>query len=101
MKRRQTVGSDDRPTYLVPELCLMTGIPDNFDEQRRKIVSQNTILPPAEKHKEINTFMEQLKSKGELQDLSDMGINLSKDLNKFQAKQITNPSLELGDKKYI
>lgn len=79
----------------------MTGIPDNFDEQRRKIVSQNTILQPADKHKEINTFMDQIKGKGELQDLSDIGINLSKDLNKFQAKQISNPSLQLGEKKFV
>lgn len=95
------MGSDDRPTYLVPELCLMTGIPDNFDEQRRKSVSQNTILNPSDKAKEIKSFMDQLVKKGEIQDLADMGINLNKDLNRFQAKQIENPTLELGNKQVV
>ena len=31
---------------LVPEFCLMTGIPDNFDEFRRKKISENTIKRP-------------------------------------------------------
>jgi hypothetical protein len=77
MKRRQKIGSYDRPTYLVPELCLMTGIPDNFDPQRQKMIIQNIILPPADKHKEIKGFMEKLKSEGALKNLADMGINLS------------------------
>lgn len=94
LRRKQVAGTDDHPTYLVPELCKMTGIPDNFDEQRRKMVSQNTILPPSDKYKEINTFMDKLVE--ERKDLEDMGIYLNKNLNKFQAKQISNPSLELG-----
>lgn len=36
-------------TYLVPELMLMTGIPDNFDEMRRKKISERTIKDPPEK----------------------------------------------------
>lgn len=48
VKRKQTNGTE-QPTYLVPQLCLMTGIPDNFDESRRKSVSQNTILHPNDK----------------------------------------------------
>jgi hypothetical protein len=31
------------PVYLIPEFCLMTGIPENFDEFRRKKISENTI----------------------------------------------------------
>ena len=29
-------GENTNPIYLVPELMLMTGIPDNFDERRRR-----------------------------------------------------------------
>lgn len=29
----------DEKIYMVPELCLMTGIPDDFDEFRRKKIS--------------------------------------------------------------
>lgn len=32
-------GGKEYLTYLVPELCLMTGIPENFDEFRRKKIS--------------------------------------------------------------
>ena len=27
-------------TYLIPELCLMTGIPEDFDESKNKIISE-------------------------------------------------------------
>ena len=43
----------DRSIYLIPELMLMTGIPDNFDEMRRKKISEQTIKAPSEKLKEI------------------------------------------------
>lgn len=32
--------------YLVPELMRMTGIPDTFDESRRKKISESTIKEP-------------------------------------------------------
>ncbi len=36
----------ERPIYLIPELMLMTGIPENFDEMRRKKISEQTIKAP-------------------------------------------------------
>lgn len=33
----------DQKVYILPELCLMTGIPDHFDEFRRRKVSDATI----------------------------------------------------------
>ena len=36
---------------LVPELCNMTGIPEDFDEFKRKQVSQNTILDAQTKYR--------------------------------------------------
>jgi hypothetical protein len=40
----------------------MTGIPDDFDEMRRKKVSEATILNPPEKHAAIDALMCKLKS---------------------------------------
>ena len=37
-----------------------------------------------------------LKDKGELAGLNDMGIKINDKMNKFQAQQISSPSLELG-----
>lgn len=34
---------------LIPQLMLMTGIPDDFDEMRRKKISESTIKGPRDK----------------------------------------------------
>ena len=47
---------------MVPELCLMTGIPDDFDEFRRKKISEATIKSAEERRKEINHLMQEIKS---------------------------------------
>lgn len=39
----------------------MTGIPDDFDEIRRKKISESTIKPPAAKLEEISGLMKKLK----------------------------------------
>lgn len=51
--RRKQLNGQENPTYLLPELCLMTGIPDDFDENRRKKISEKTIQMPSERKKEI------------------------------------------------
>jgi len=48
----------------------MTGIPDNFDEMRRKSISQQTILSPIDKYKEIEGFMTDLVKSKELDNLA-------------------------------
>ena len=99
MRREKTANQG--PTYLLPELCSMTGIPDNFDEQRRKAISQQTILAPSDKSKEIQSFMTQLSDNGEITRLEELGIKLNSKLNKVPARQISNPSLELGSKNFV
>jgi hypothetical protein len=47
---------------LIPELLLMTGIPDDFDEFRRKKISEATIKSPYEKCKEIGELINKLKN---------------------------------------
>ena len=69
IQRREKAGSSSGPTYLLPELCVMTGIPDNFDEMRRKSISQQTILSPGDKYKEIDGFMTDLAKSKELDNL--------------------------------
>lgn len=48
-------------TLLVPELMLMTGIPEDFDEMRRKKISESTIKQPGDKMREIAGLMNRLK----------------------------------------
>jgi hypothetical protein len=76
----------------------MTGIPDNFDEMRRKNISQQTILSPGDKYKEIDGFMKSLVASKEIDTLAQIGISLNSRMNKVAAKQISNPTLALGGK---
>lgn len=81
---------------LVPEICNMTGIPEDFDEFKRKQVSQNTILDAPSKMKEIKYLMEDLDRHGEFKELSKIGINLSNRMNEMKGKQIPAPRVTLG-----
>ncbi len=69
LRKKKVNGTYEGPTYLLPELCLMTGIPDDFDENRRKSVSQATILPPSDKFREIEGFIKELQKANEIQNL--------------------------------
>ena len=42
---------------MIPELCLMTGIPDDFDEFKRKKISEATIKSAEERKREIGKLM--------------------------------------------
>lgn len=75
--RRRQLNGQENPTYLLPELCQMTGIPDDFDENRRKKISEQTIRPPNEKYEEIQGFVRELKERKELETFSEMGIHIS------------------------
>lgn len=70
----------EKPTYLVPELMLMTGIPENFDEMRRKHISEKTIKPPEEKVREITKFVDQVKGQEKIKEFNDLGLKLKFDL---------------------
>ena len=44
--------------YMLPELCLMTGLPDDMDDFKRRKVSEATIVTPEVKYQKINDFMQ-------------------------------------------
>jgi hypothetical protein len=48
----------DKEIILVPELLLMSGLSDDFDERKRREVSECTIVNPASKLKEIKTIFD-------------------------------------------
>lgn len=54
---------------LVPEMCAMTGIPDNFDEFKRKKISQATIKEPRDKKMEIEKFISETEKVNDLNSL--------------------------------
>lgn len=68
----------DQKIYMVPELCLMTGIPDDFDEFRRKKISQATIKPADQRKNDINLLMSEIKNTSEINSLKQIGIDINK-----------------------
>lgn len=75
----------------------MTGIPEDFDEFRRKKISQNTIKSPEEKQKEILRLMKELRDVDEFYQMKDLGIKVSKHLETVKGRIIPMPQLSLGD----
>ena len=51
------LSQDTSKTIFIPEFCVMTGIPDSFDEFKRKKISESTIRPAHEKKRDIEKFM--------------------------------------------
>lgn len=79
----------------------MTGIPENFDEFRRKKISESTIKKPQEKQREIMDLMKELKSQNEFCSLNELGISVSKKLETIQGRLIPMPKINLGDNNSI
>lgn len=88
-------------TYLLPELCLMTGIPDNFDEMRRKRISDATIKSVTQRRKDIQVLMDEIKDSPEMEAWNDLGIRINPSMQKIEAKVISAPTIALGGKKYV
>ena len=77
---------------------LMTGIPESFDEYRRKKIIEKTIQEPEEKQKDIEGLMKSIQADNQFNDFKELGINLNKDMAKIDAKIIPVPTLLLGYK---
>lgn len=46
-------GKKKRQAILIPEFVLLSGLPDNFDERKRREISERTILAPDAKLEKI------------------------------------------------
>ena len=75
----------------------MTGIPDDFDEFRRKKISEATIKSAEERKKEIQGLMNEIKNTNEIDSLKEIGIKIDRDMETFKAKLIPPPRLALGN----
>jgi hypothetical protein len=74
----------------------MTGIPDNFDEFRRKKISELSIKSPEEKICEIEKLMKQLEPSSQMKTLDEIGLKINKKMQTIKGKLIPLPELELG-----
>jgi aubergine-like protein len=109
LKARNNRKSKDKEKeteiILIPELCLMSGLPDDFDERKRREVSDYTITNAQAKFHEIqNVFKNLNNNENEYnpQTIGEkLGIKLSNTPQSITAKQIQYPELQLGDKQRV
>lgn len=88
--------NDPNTIYMLPEHCLMTGLPDDMDERLRKAVSEETIVPPQKKFGQIKDFVRQIKDNVEQKVLMDLGIEVEKKPQEVAGKELKSPVLKLG-----
>ena len=74
----------------------MTGIPDDFDEFKRKKFSEHAILDSFTKQKEITNIVREIEKTQDFDRLEQIGIRLNKKLYGFKAKAIQTPRIALG-----
>lgn len=79
----------------------MTGIPNSFDEFKRKKISEATIKPAHEKLKEIEKFMRKVDETNDFSSLKELGISLDNKMKSIDAKLVPLPRLELGNKRNV
>lgn len=102
---RKTKKDQDKDVFLIPELCLMSGLPDNFDERKRREISETTITNPGSKLNDIESMFEGLGSIDNEFNPRGIGEKLGIKLNSspmpITAKQLKFPELMLGSREKI
>lgn len=78
----------------------MSGLPEDFDERKRREVSEHTIVKPEQKLSDIEFLMKSLTNLDSTFNPKSIKENLSIEINtsltKIQAKILPNPILQLG-----
>ena len=77
LNQKRTSKEEESTVFLVPELMLICGLPDDFDEFKRREVSSKTIIEAWEKEKRISNLVNSFKSLG---DFSPQTVSQSLDL---------------------
>jgi len=101
-------GGDSQPKkeemdiLLVPEFCLMSGLPDDFDERKRREVSGKTIVAADIKKNRITDIVKKLNTNSALDDFGPQSIQkaltlkIEKESEKIDAINLGSPLLALG-----
>lgn len=62
---RSSNGKNQPQVILIPELLFLTGIPNDFDERKRRQISEHSIIQPEEKLKKIQSLINRFNSNTE------------------------------------
>ena len=59
---------------LLPEFCMMSGLPDDFDERKRRDVSSKTIIAADVKKQRITDIVNKLNNSSALEEFGPQAI---------------------------
>ncbi|XP_074601389.1 piwi-like protein Siwi [Brevipalpus obovatus] len=96
--RRNRGDDNERPLYLVPELCVLTGLTEEMrkDFNFMKEIAQYSRMDPTPRARHLVESMKSLKSsRGVQQELGTWGVELSSELLQVKGKQIAPPQLSI------
>ncbi|KAL4471791.1 hypothetical protein ABPG72_008809 [Tetrahymena utriculariae] len=92
--------------YFVPELCLLTGVPDELNDYQKRELIACTKQKPSELYSMVTQFIDKIvnvnTTEGQLNTQSiaeHLGINFSNHPHVIQAKQIAFPTIVFGGPK--
>lgn len=85
---------------LIPEFLLISGIPQDFDERRRREISEYSILQPQEKLKRINNLINEFNSMNSTCSMNSvsktLGIEISARNEEIKGSLLPPPLIQLG-----
>jgi hypothetical protein len=88
-------------TYLVPELCLMTGIPEDFDELKNKRITESAKLSAKDRKAEIDTFVRDMNEAEGDEVFRALGVEISSTSSKIEGWVMPAPKIMLGEGKAV
>ena len=98
-------SKSNKTFYLLPEFCVMTGIPDDMPDATRKKINDICIKLPHQRMSEVQALMDDMlkseENKKSFEHLRNMGIEFQPDPVLFEGKQLPSPKLEIGNGELI
>lgn len=92
---RQT--KTDKVFHLVPELCVMTGIPEDTQDQLRRKIASFCIKDPSDRMGDIQKLTNMILSNEETQkQCSSLGVDISTKPVQLEGKHLALPTLIFG-----
>lgn len=94
-----------KEAFLIPEFLLMSGLPEDFDERKRRDISQHTIVEPSEKLKRIEALLRSFNQDNENFSPNSvsqsLGVTISSKTESIEAISLNPPVIQLGKGKSI
>ncbi|XP_065199972.1 piwi-like protein Siwi [Planococcus citri] len=98
--RRERAAGMPELVYLVPELCMMTGLNDNMRNNftLMRAVAEHTSVAPSDRMRRLEAFRNRLVEHPEVRaKLDNWGLNLAPNLVSFDGRILPNEKITVGN----